>query len=104
MMMRFLKLVALAVAIVGGALSLTGGASAAPIASGGLAATGVRTGLVQEAPFVYVGPRRRYYGYRRPYYRPYRPYYRPYYRGGPRVVCRVRYGPYGARRVCVRRW
>jgi hypothetical protein len=43
-------------------------------------------------------PRYRY-GSRGYYGRPY--YGRPYYR--PRVVCRIRYTPWGPRRVCFRR-
>lgn len=105
--MRFLRLAALALAIMGGYLGVTSGtASATPLSAGAI--PGIATGnpLVEEAQYrrrryyrpyrayrpVYR-PQRRYYrpyrGYR-PVYRPQRRYYRPYrgyrgYRRGPAV-------------------
>jgi hypothetical protein len=93
-----LRLLAIAAAVMGGYLAVAGApASAAPVGWGFPAATAAS------------GPAESYMQYRRyrPYYAPrraYRPYryYRPrYYR--PRVVCRVRYTPWGPRRVCYRR-
>lgn len=96
--MRFLRLAALALAIVGGTLGITSGpASATPLAAGALPGIATENPLVQEAQYrrryyrpyrsyrpVYR-PRRIYRPYRayRPVYRPYRRYYRPYraYRG-----------------------
>lgn len=109
--MRFLRLAALIVAIAGGYLGIVGGsASATPLSSGALAPSAAQaTPLVEKSQFYFgVGPsygyRRPYYGYRRPYYaRPVYRYRRPYY-ARPRVVCRIRYGYYGPRRVCVRRF
>lgn len=115
--MRFLRLAALIVAITGGYLGLAGGlASATPLSSGALApgAAQVASPLLEKSQFYFgVGPGYGYqrpyyarpaYGYRRPYYaRPVYGYRRPYY-ARPRVVCRVRYGYYGPRRVCVRRF
>lgn len=108
--MRFLRLAAMIVAITGGYLGLAGGsASATPLSSGALApsaAHATANPLAEKSQFYFGGgPYRRYRRpyYARPYYRYRRPYYaRPVYR--PRVVCRVRYGYYGPRRVCVRRF
>jgi hypothetical protein len=114
--MRIVKLMALLAAIVGGSLAVGGGAFATPLGSGTLAtvpAQAAATTLVEKAQYYrrsYSRPRS--YGYRptyrsRYYYsRPryvFRPrFYAPaYYR--PRVVCRIRYGYYGRRRVCYRR-
>jgi len=111
--MRILKLAALIVGIMGAAIGLSGQkASATPLA-GSLpaAATAGQNPLVGNVYYrrVYYYRRpvfRRVY-YRRPVYyrRVYRPrrfYYPAYYR--PRVVCRIRYGYYGPRRVCFRRF
>jgi hypothetical protein len=106
--MRIVKLMALLVAIMGGFFAVAGGASATPLGSGTLAtlpAQAAAVTLVEKAQYYRRGySRPRYYSYRR-FYRPryYRPrFYAPvYYR--PRVVCRIRYGYYGPRRVCFRR-
>ncbi len=104
--MRFVRLAALAAAVLGGFLAISGPASATPLAGALPAGEAVGSPLVQKTQYYYVGPRRRYrpYGYYRPYRRVYRPYYyRPIVRG-PRVVCRIRYTAWGPRRVCWRRW
>ena len=105
--MRFLRVLAMVGAMMGGYLAGSGAPAAAAEASG------IATRAPAEAYMQYRG--RRYYAprrYYRPVYRPYR-YYRPAYRPyryvrpryvRPRVVCRVRYGYYGPRRVCYRRW
>jgi hypothetical protein len=99
--MRFLRALAVIGAIMGGYLVASGApASAAPVSSAPPAAASVPS----ESYMRYHRGYRRYYAPRRSYRRVYRPYraYRPrYYR--PRVVCRVRYGAYGPRRVCYRR-
>jgi hypothetical protein len=104
--MRFLKTAALAAALAACTLGLASApASATPIAAGSSAAVAgaLDDGLLTQVQQGFT-PRYRYrprgYGYGRPYYG--RPYYaRPYYR--PRVVCRIRYTPYGPRQVCFRR-
>lgn len=80
-----------------------GRAEAASVPAGAAQSAAAATsgqGLVQDVQWrrYGYGPRR-YYG--RGYYRPRYGYYRPAYR--PRVVCRIRYGVYGPRRVCFRR-
>ena len=99
--MRFLKTAARAAALAAGTLGLASApASATPIAAGSSAAVAgaVDDGLLTQVQQGF-NPRYRYrprgYGYGRPYYG------RPYYR--PRVVCRIRYTPYGPRQVCFRR-
>jgi hypothetical protein len=93
--MRFLKMLALLGLIMGGGLSLSGAASAAPLGSALPAAT-----TAVNAPAEYMQYRRYRYAPRRVYRRG---YYRPrYFR--PRVVCRIRYTRWGPRRVCFRRW
>ena len=101
--MRFLKTAALVAALAAGTLGLASApASATPIGAGSSAAIAgaVDDGLVTQVQQGFT-PRYRYrprgytYGYGRPYYA------RPYYR--PRVVCRIRYTPWGPRRVCFRR-
>jgi hypothetical protein len=119
--MRLLRIAALMGAIVGGALSASGGAAASPFAAGAIPAAQAETPFVTKVwhqgrphygPPRRYGPRR-YYGQRS--YRPYRPAYGPGYgyRPRPRIVCRVRYQTvrtaYGRliRRpveVCRRRW
>jgi hypothetical protein len=102
-------------AIVGGYLALPGAALAAPVGAGALPFVQDEAPLVAKAQWRhrhyggyrgYGGYRRHWggYGYRRHYgYRPWG--YRPVYGwGGPRLVCRWRYTPYGPRRVCWRRW
>jgi hypothetical protein len=105
--MRSLKSWAAAAALLGAALTLSGAASAAPVTAGGLA-SGTASELVETVQW---GPGwgyggRGYYGHRRGYHRGFygpRPYYgRRHYR--PRVVCRVRYTPWGPREVCRRRF
>ena len=96
--MRIVKLMALLVAIMGGSFAVAGGASASRLGSGTLAT------LHAQAAAVTLVEKAQYYrrGYSRPRYYSYRRFYRPrYYR--PRVVCRIRYGYYGPRRVCFRR-
>ena len=98
--MRFLKTAALAAALAAGTLGLASApASATPIAAGSSAAVAgaVDDGLLTQVQQGFT-PRNRY-GSRGYYGRPY--YGRPYYR--PRVVCRIRYTPYGPRQVCFRR-
>jgi hypothetical protein len=102
--MRILKTAALVAALAAGSLGLASApASATPIGAGSSAALAgaVDGGLVTAVQW---GHGRGHYGYR-PHYRGYgygRPYYgRPYYRA--RVVCRIRYTPWGPRRVCFRR-
>lgn len=103
--MRFLKTAALAAALAAGTLGLASApASATPIGAGSAAAVAgaMDDGLVTQVQQGFI-PRNRYgargyYG-RRYYGRPY--YARPYFR--PRVVCRIRYTPWGPRRVCFRR-
>ena len=101
--MRFFKTAALAAALAAGTLGLASApASATPIAAGSSAAVAgaLDDGLLTQVQQGFT-PRYRYrprgygYGYGRPYYA------RPYYR--PRVVCRIRYTPYGPRQVCFRR-
>ncbi len=104
--MKIVRVLAVAGAILAGGLSVSGTpASATPLRSDALAAAAA----LNDSQVAYARHRgyRRYYAPRRFYrpYRVYRPYraYRPFvYR--PRVVCRIRYGYYGPRRVCVRRW
>ena len=82
--MRFLKTAALAAALAAGTLGLASApASATPIAAGSSAAVAgaVDDGLITQVQG--YGPRHRYYR--------------------PRVVCRIRYTPYGPRQVCFRR-
>ena len=102
--MRILRLAAVVAAIIGGSMALSGGSlSAAPIGAGALPlAQAADNPLVEKAQW----RRRGYYRGYRPYRRYYRPrYYRPYgFYGRPRVVCRIRYTPWGPRRVCFRRW
>jgi hypothetical protein len=87
--MRNLKVLAVAAAVLGGAVTLSGAASAAPVAAGGIDA-----GHTLAEPVQYWGPG---YGHRRPYYGR-----RGYWR--PPVVCRFRPSPWGPRRVCFRRY
>lgn len=98
--MRFLKTAALAAALAAGTLGLASApASATPIGAGSAAAVAgaMDDGLVTQVQQGFI-PRNRYRS--RGYYG--RPYYaRPYFR--PRVVCRIRYTPWGPRRVCFRR-
>jgi hypothetical protein len=86
--MRSVKSWMAAAAILGGAMTLSGAASAAPVSASGLAA-GTASALVDTVQWGY-GHRRHWrgrgWGYR------------------PPVVCRVRYTPWGPRRVCFRRW
>lgn len=97
--MRFLRVLAMIGAIMGGYMAVSGApASAAPLGSAMPEAAASAEAYMQGRGY------RRSYAPRRSYRRVYRPYrsYRPrYYR--PRVVCRVRYTPYGARRICTRR-
>jgi hypothetical protein len=102
--MRMLRLAALIIGIMGAAIGLSGRtAQATPLVGSLPAAT-----AAGQNPLVSDVYWRRAYYYRRPvfyrryYYRPRRFYYRVYYR--PRVVCRIRYGYWGPRRVCFRRW
>jgi hypothetical protein len=99
--MKILKTAALVAALAAGSLGLASApASATPIGAGSSAAVAgaVDGGLVTAVQWGYGRP---HYGYRRHY--GYRPYYgRPYYR--PPVVCRIRYTPWGPRRVCFRRY
>lgn len=101
--MQLVRILAVIGAIVGGYWTLSSApASAAALGSGASAQAAV-PGAAPEAYMQYRRSRRHYVPYRayRRVYRPYR-YYRPgYYR--PRVVCRVRYTPWGPRRVCFRR-
>jgi hypothetical protein len=111
--MRILKTAALVAAMAVGALGLASApASATPIGAGSSAAVAgaVDDGLLTQVQQGFT-PRYRYRGYggyRGGYggYRGYgygRPYYgRSYYR--PRVVCRIRYTPWGPRRICFRRY
>ena len=95
--MRMLRLAALIVGIMGATVGLLGRtAQATPLVGSLPAAT-----AAGQNPLVSDVYWRRAYYYRRPvFYRRY--YYRPYYR--PRIVCRIRYGYWGPRRVCFRRW
>ena len=87
--MRFLRLAATILAVVGGYLALPGPAAAAPLGPGALPLAQAETPLVAKAQWGH----RRHWGYR------------PVYGwGGPRLVCRWRYTPWGPRRVCWRRW
>jgi hypothetical protein len=102
--MTSLKTWAAVAAILGGTMTLSGAASAAPVTAGGLA-TGTASDLVETVQW---GPGWGYgggygggYGYRRHHWGPRYGYGGGYYR--PRVVCRVRYTPWGPRRVCHRR-
>ena len=113
--MNALRSLALAVGLVGGSLALTGAASAAPVAAGLGAATAPAAPVEQAqvyfgfgaGPGYYGGPGYGYYGGPRRYYGAYGPGY-GYYGGPrryrPRIVCRVRYTPYGPREICRRRW
>jgi hypothetical protein len=105
--MRFLKTAALVAAMAAGALGLASApASATPIgaASSGAVAGALDDGLITEVQQGFT-PRYRHRGYG---YRGYgygRPYYRPRVWGyRPPVVCRIRYTPWGPRRVCFRRY
>lgn len=97
--MRGLRLLAMIVAIVGGYLALSGAAAvAAPLVAGSAAATASDNAIVAKAYHRYWHrPYRAYWPYRR-----FRPVY--VYPRRPRVICRIRYTPWGQRRVCVRRW
>ena len=106
--MRMLRLAALIVGIMGATVGLLGRtAQATPLVGSLPAATAAgQNPLVSDVywrrAYYYRRPvfyRRHYY---RPYYRPRRFYYPAYYR--PRIVCRIRYGYWGPRRVCFRRW
>ncbi len=118
--MRFFRLAALVFAIVGGSLAVSAGSvSATPLSAGslGTGAAQAGDGLIAHVQWGHRGYRHyrpvRRYGYYRPvrrygYYRPMRRYYRPYrhyrpYGFRPRVVCRMRFTPWGPRRVCFRR-
>jgi hypothetical protein len=120
--MRFLKLAALAGAIMAGGLGLSnGGVSASPLTSAAMPVARAEGSLVGKAAdrgrAEYAQYRYRRGYYRGPYYRGvrvYRPYRRAYgvYRPYPRLVCRTRirlvrtaYGALVRRpvRVCVRR-
>jgi hypothetical protein len=105
--MRLLRLAAMVFAVVGGYLALPGAASAAPVGAGALPLAQAETPLVEQVQWGHrrhwggYGHRRHWggYGYRRHWG------YRPVYGwGGPRLVCRLRYTPWGPRRVCWRRW
>lgn len=104
--MRLLKSLFVVAALTFAGAAASGPASAAAVQGAGLAAVAAETPLVEQAHYYgrrYYQPRRfyrpRYYGRR--FYRP-RPYYgRRFY--WPRVVCRIRMGYYGPRRVCFRR-
>ena len=111
--MRFVRSLTMIGAIMGVCFVVSGApVSATPLGSG-VPEAAAGTSAPQESYMRHRGYRR-YYAPRRVYYRPrrvYRPYrvyrparyYRPrYYR--PRVVCRVRYTHWGARRVCYRRY
>jgi hypothetical protein len=102
--MTSLKTWAAVAAILGGMMTLSGAASAAPVTAGGLA-TGTGSDLVSTVQWGggwgYGGGYGRGYGYRR-HWGP-RPYYRRWGYGS-RVVCRVHYTPWGPRRNCFRRW
>lgn len=99
--MRNLKMSVLAAGLAGAALVAGGPASATPVASGlAASAEALNAPLVEQAQYwggygggygYYGPPRRRYWGG---------------YGGGwrPPVVCRIRYTPWGPRRVCFRRW
>jgi hypothetical protein len=91
------KRLAAAAAILGGAVALSGAASASPVpATGGLSAAPASQ-LVETVQ--YWGP-----GYGpRPFYGP-RPGWRRGGAYGPPVVCRFRPSPWGPRRVCFRRY
>jgi hypothetical protein len=105
--MRFLRTAALVAAMVGGSLALAGApASAAPMpASSAPAVAGTMDdGLVTQVQSGFSRHRGHGYGYG---YRrgPRWGYGGPRYGwGGPRLVCRIRYTPWGPRRVCFRRW
>lgn len=99
-----------AAALGAGLLGASGEAFAAPA---GPASTAAATSLgtsVEAVQWYGFGGGPYYgggYGYGYGYDRPYgpRPYYgQRFYGGGPRVVCRVRPGPYGPRRACFERW
>jgi hypothetical protein len=96
--MRFPRLLAIAVAA-GGYLAFAGSPASAAPAGPGSPPVALETSGPAESYMQYRRYRHRYYAPRR--YRPYRSFRRPYYR--PRVVCRVRYTPWGPRRVCYRR-
>lgn len=107
--MNALKSLALAAGLIGGSLALTGAASAAPVAAGLGAATAPDVPVEQAQVYFGFGggPGYGYYGGPRRYWGGgYGPGYGYY--GGPRyrrrVVCRVRYTPYGPRQVCFRRY
>ena len=101
--MRALRSLAAAAAMLGGAVALSGAASAAPVSASGLATAAPASGLVESVQYWGPDPYRRHwggprYGYGGPRW------------GGPRrwgpppVVCRFRPSPWGPRRVCFRRW
>jgi hypothetical protein len=83
-MMQLFKTIAVAGAILAGALGLSqGSASAAPFSAGAMPVVAVHGGLVSQ---VYHRGRPHYV--ERQFYRPPRPIYRGYHRG-PRIVCRT---------------
>ena len=106
--MNMLKTAALAVALIGGSLSLASAPASATPVGAGLAAGAVTAGTPVETVQYWGGPGFGVYGpgYRRPYYGGPRPYWGGprRYGYGPRLVCRVRYTPWGPRRHCWRRW
>jgi hypothetical protein len=93
--MGFLKITALAATLAGGSLALAASpASAAPVSgASGLAGSAP---IAEQAQWGYYGG-----GYRRHWGGP---GWRGRGWGGPRMVCRVRYTPWGPRQVCFRRW
>jgi hypothetical protein len=106
--MRFLKVAAMVLGIMGGYLGLSSApASATPFSAGAAPLAQLETPLVAQAQWGHRhgwggGYRRGWggYGYRRPW----RGGYGYYGYGGPRLVCRWRPSPWGPRRVCFRRW
>jgi hypothetical protein len=113
--MRLLRTAALVAAMVGGSLALAGApASAAPMpASSAPAVAGTMDdGLLTQVQSGFSRHRGYGYGYRRGprwgYGGPRWGYGGPRWRGhgwgGPPLVCRVRFTPWGPRRVCFRRW
>jgi hypothetical protein len=97
--MQALRLLTMIVAIMGGYLALSAAtARATPLVAGSAARIASDNGIIAKA----------YHRYWHRPYRAYRPYrrFRPVYvyPRRPRVVCRIRYTPWGPRRVCVRRW
>jgi hypothetical protein len=95
--MGALRSLAAAAVVIGGAVALSGAASAAPVTASVLAASTPASGLVDTVQ--YWGP---HPGYRR-HWGP-RPYWGGPRRFGPPVVCRFRPSPWGPRRVCFRRY